>query len=152
MANGKGFQSFRTHEVAVECFVASDDELTRLQEEERGANRLLRVLWLKPMVAGSPGFVGRWDEKATSLDFDAVDDRGNVDKAVAFDGHHPTPLPERRFAVEIRFPQAGRLIFAGIVSFGLGFDVALREELHLQAEVIPDAEVIRPHARAADSA
>jgi hypothetical protein len=135
----KDGKAFRTHRVAVECFVASDYELERLEEQERGATGLLRVLWLRPRSAGSPGFVGRWDEKKNMLDFDAVDGDGDVDRTVEFDGHHSSSLPNRHFAVEIRFPKAGRLIFAGIVAFGLGRDLALEGSVKMNEEVTVEA-------------
>jgi hypothetical protein len=124
----KDGKAFRTHKVKVEdgYFVAPDYELRLFEEQKISATGLLKVLELVPSDprATDPSFIGRWDEKANHLDIDATDANGNIDKSVRFTGHHPAALPDRRFAVEIR-TDGGKLVFKGIVSFGLGREVLL---------------------------
>jgi hypothetical protein len=56
-----------------------------------------------------------------------------------YSGHHPTRLHERRFDVEIRAPET--LAFRGVVSFGLGRDLALEDAVHARAT--PEATLVR---------
>jgi hypothetical protein len=138
----KDGKAFRTHDVdVVREFVAPGYEVDMLENNERGATGLLTVVRIK-RPGQWPTFEGRWDEKATALDFEAVDAEDKRSKT-GFDGHHSVALPERRFRVEIRYPSGGARIFAGVVSFGLGFELALSDEFKASASLTTKAEVIR---------
>jgi hypothetical protein len=128
----KDGKAFRTHQVQVEdgYRVAADYELTLCEEQEIGATGRLKVVHLVPSKEESsdPCFIGRWDEKANFLDFDPVDREEHVLKDVEFMGHHPTALPDRRFDVEIC--TGAKLVFKGVVSFGLGRDLGLESGIY----------------------
>jgi hypothetical protein len=125
VANQDGVWSINGVVLVPGYFLASDYKLTPLAGERIGDTGRLKVLRLSPsndQVKG-PCFIGRWDEKAQLLDFDAVDGDDYVDKAVEFTGHHPTALPPpgRRFDVEVRLGTP--LLFKGIVSVALGYGI-----------------------------
>lgn len=84
----------------------------------------LKVFTLTPRdpTSGLPGFIGRWDERADTLDVDIT----NVDDDVKewfrqgrrdYAGHHPARTKPRGFDVDLRIP--GTEVFRGVVSFGL---------------------------------
>ena len=84
---------------------------------------LLVPFELKPL-SGSPGFRGRWDEKASTLDIDILGVSSL--EVVRFkhsehgsQGHHAKAVPEdsRNYPVNISY--RGRKIFTGEVQLGL---------------------------------
>ncbi len=151
----KDGKAFRTHRVEVEdgYVVDQDYDLVLLEDEERGKTGLLPVFALKARESSLPSFQGRWDEKRPrdqkpgnpgALDVDMIDADGKRTKE-GFEEHHTPQLPGngRRFLVEIRVPAGGRLIFSGVVSFGLGFDLALGESFRATAGFSCDNELWR---------
>lgn len=141
----KDGKAFRTGRVQIEdgYFVDPAYRLKLCEHQEIGATGRLIVVELdaNDPTSGAPSFIGRWDERANHLDFDAVDDKHHVDKRVTFIGHHPSPLPDRHVAVDLA--HGGRVIFKGVISFALGRDLALGDALNATAGLKCDAEVIR---------
>ncbi len=128
MVAGKDGEAFRMAEVRAEArhVVDADYELKLREYEEIEATGRLKVLQINPKDPTSrvPRFIGRWDEKANLLDFDAVDAKGHVDQNVDhFSGHHSEALPDRHFKVDIRLRR--KVIFQDAVSLALGRDIEL---------------------------
>jgi hypothetical protein len=78
-AVAKKYGVFETNAVQVEAHhVAPNYKLTMLDQNGMDPTGRLKVLRLSPSneQAADPCFVGRWDEKANALDFDAADPGG----------------------------------------------------------------------------
>jgi len=140
----KDGKAFRTTPVEVEpgYFLADSYLLPPLEGQEIGPTGLLKVLELVPRErdSGLPGFIGRWDERAATLDIQITGvSRTTVKRfkksQIGYSGHHPERLPGRRFQVDLRIP--GTRVFCGVVSFGLGRDLALGSVSRSSASVSP---------------
>jgi hypothetical protein len=143
----KDGKAFRTNKVKVEdgYTVHAEYELKLCEEEEIGRTGRLKILELFPSDPKSTAarFIGRWDEKENFLDIDPIDAKGNVDRSVKFKEHHPKALPDRHFGVKIC--TSGKLLFKGVVSFGLGRDIQLGDlatfpDLKAEADVVHGKE------------
>ena len=79
-------------------------------------------------------FTARWDEPAQRLDVDPPDSWSRTRQRRfrqgrdGYGGHHPEPLPDRHFAVNLQVP--GLTIFRGVVS------LACARELHLEGDTL----------------
>ena len=104
-----------------------DYEILLFPETEQSRTGLIRVMSIVPSrgQAGAPRFIGRWDEKAASLDFDFADADDNPVSGPKPVGHHTKPLGDQRFEVELG-PEVREIVFRGVVSLGLGFRMRLR--------------------------
>jgi hypothetical protein len=138
----KDGKAFRTTRVEVEpgWSVADSYNLRLAEGQEISPTGLLTVLELVPREAGLPNFVGRWHEKVQALKIDI----GGVSKAsmkrfrnseAGYAGHHPLQLSDRHFQIELQIP--GTYVFRGVVSFGLGRDLALGAAALCVAGVAP---------------
>ena len=118
---------FRTNRVNVESgySLAPGYDLVAFEQQEIGDTGRLKVLRFCPSddQTEDPCFLGRWDEKGNSLDFDLVDRQDHVLKRQPY-GHHPKFLGDRRFEVELG-SDADHIVFRGIVSIALGFRMHL---------------------------
>jgi hypothetical protein len=130
----KDGRAFAVTEVLVEDGYTIHEDYRLHPEPRPDSNRIkeprritstghLIVLQILPKVEGLTGFCLRWDERPGLLDVDLIGGtrtaRSNFRKGLrGYEGHHPEPLPDRRFDVKIRMP--GLTVFRGVVSFGLG--------------------------------
>lgn len=135
--DGKARKTFNVDKQ--QLYLDTDYNIVVLENNEISPTGLLIIAELRPIQNKKlPRFVFRWDQKANTLDVDALNaKKEDIDKfkngTSNFSGHHPTKLTVEGRQYEVRIVWAGKILFQGHIGFSLAREVVFSVALGVNA-------------------